>query len=150
MAGETPITIIGKAVDEVDLRFTPSGAAVAKFRIASTPRIYDKQSGQWRDGEATFLKVECWRQLAEQVAETVTKGMRLIVHGALKPDNYETREGEKRFGFKIDAEEIGPSLKFASAKVNKMSRDSEQGSAGAGRPGGDPWSSAGADEQAPF
>ena len=145
MAEETQITIVGNAVEDVELRFTPAGVAVAKFRIASTPRIFDKQEQKWRDGEGLFLKVVCWRQLAESVAESIEKGTRVIVQGVLKPDNYVTKEGDKRFGYQVEASEVGPSLKFATAKVQKMSRSGGNGggggSFGGGQPAGDdPWS----------
>ncbi|MGA3562597.1 single-stranded DNA-binding protein [Melissospora conviva] len=142
MAEETQITIVGNAVEDVELRFTPAGVAVAKFRIASTPRIFDKQEQKWRDGEGLFLKVVCWRQLAESVAESIEKGTRVIVQGVLKPDNYVTKEGDKRFGYQVEASEVGPSLKFATAKVQKMSRSGGGGgSFGGGQPAGDdPWS----------
>ena len=139
MAEETQITIVGNAVEDVELRFTPAGVAVAKFRIASTPRIFDKQEQKWRDGEGLFLKVVCWRQLAESVAESIEKGTRVIVQGVLKPDNYVTKEGDKRFGYQVEASEVGPSLKFATAKVQKMSRSGGGGggSFGGGQPAGD-------------
>jgi single-strand DNA-binding protein len=147
MAEETMITIVGNAVENAELRFTPSGAAVAKFRIASTPRTYDKAAQAFKDGEPLFMQVVCWRQMAESVAETVTKGMRLIVHGTLKPNNYETREGEKRYGFEIEASDVGPSLKFATAKVAKAARSDSGGGRGnnGGRQQGapdDPWAGA--------
>ena len=134
MAGETNITIIGNLVDDPELRFTPSGAAVANFRIASTPRTFDKQSGEWKDGEALFLSCAVWRQAAENVAESLQRGMRVVVHGRLKPRSYETREGEKRTVNEIDVDEVGPSLKYATAKVTKATRSS------GGFSGDDPWS----------
>jgi len=122
MAGETVITLVGNLVDDPELRFTPSGAAVASFRIASTPRTYDKQSGDWKDGESLFLTCSAWRQLGENVAESLQKGARVIVQGRLKQRSYETREGEKRTVFEIDVDEVGPSLRSATAKVTRASR----------------------------
>jgi single-strand DNA-binding protein len=151
MAGETTITIIGNLVDDPDLRFTPSGAAVANFRIASTPRTFDKQTSEWKDGETLFLSCAVWRQAAENVAESLQRGMRVIVTGRLKSRSFETREGEKRTVFEIDVDEVGPSLKSATAKVTKASRSgggdgsgSGYGGGGAGGAGGnanDPWAS---------
>lgn len=142
MAEETLITIVGNAVEDAELRYTASGAAVAKFRIASTPRYFDKASGEFKDGDPLFLQVVCWRQMAESVAETVTKGMRLIVHGALKPNNYETKDGEKRYGFQLDASDVGPSLKFATAKVAKLGRSSGNGGGRSAQSADDPWATA--------
>ena len=122
MAGETLITVVGNLTDDPELRFTPSGAAVANFSVASTPRNFDKNTNEWVDGEAMFLRCSIWRQAAENVAESLQRGMRVVVHGRLKARTYETREGEKRTVFEIDVEEIGPSLKFATAKVNRTSR----------------------------
>ncbi|MBA2558346.1 MAG: single-stranded DNA-binding protein [Propionibacteriales bacterium] len=142
MAGETTITVVGNLTDDPDLRFTPSGAAVANFTVASTPRFFDKQTNDWKDGDALFLRCSIWRQAAENVAETLQRGARVIVQGRLKQRSYETREGEKRTTFEVDVEEIGPSLKYATAKVTKTSR-SGGGSGGgsyAGTGGGnDPW-----------
>lgn len=139
MAEETAITIVGNAVEDAELRFTPSGAALAKFRVASTPRHFDKASGQFRDGEALFLQVVVWRQMAENVGESVTKGTRLVVTGRLKQRSYETREGEKRTAYEIEADEVAISLKFATAKANRMSRTSGgQGAAPSGN-AADPW-----------
>lgn len=134
MAGETVITLVGNLVDDPELRFTPSGAAVANFRVASTPRTYDRQAGEWRDGETLFLTCAAWRQAAENVAESLQRGMRVIVQGRLKARSFETREGEKRTVYEIDVDEVGPSLRNASAKVTKTSRS--QGGYGAGN---DPW-----------
>lgn len=122
MAGETPITFVGNAVEDPELRFTPSGAAVAKFRVASTPRTFNKDTSAWVDGEATFLTVNVWRQQAEQVAESILKGMRVVVVGVLKSRTYEAKDGTKRTVFEIEAEDIAPSLKFATAKVTKAQR----------------------------
>ncbi len=138
MAGETPITVVGNLTADPELRFTPSGAAVANFTVASTPRNFDKQSNEWRDGEAMFLNCSVWRQAAENAAESLTKGMRVIVSGRLKARSYETREGEKRTVFEIEVEEVGPSLKYASAKVTKTQRGG-----GGGFGGDDPWASGG-------
>ena len=164
MAGETVITVVGNLVDDPELRFTPSGAAVANFRIASTPRIMDRQTNEWKDGDALFLSCSVWRQAAENVAESLQRGMRVIVQGRLKSRQYETREGEKRTVFEIDVDEIGPALKYATAKVAKTTRQSGGGGgygggggggyAGGGQQGGqqsapadDPWATPGAPAQ---
>jgi len=122
MAGETTITVVGNLTDDPELRFTPSGAAVAKFRIASTPRTLDRQSGEWKDGEPLFLACNIWRDAAEHVAESLQRGSRVIVQGRLRQRSYETREGEKRTVYELEVDEIGPSLRYATAKVQKMSR----------------------------
>lgn len=121
MAGETIITVVGNLTADPELRFTPSGAPVANFTVASTPRTFDRQSGEWRDGDAMFLNCAVWRQAAENVAESLTKGMRVIVQGRLRSRSYETREGEKRTVFEVEVEEIGPALKYATAKVTRSS-----------------------------
>ncbi len=144
MAGETVITLIGNLVDDPELRFTPSGAAVASFRIASTPRTYDRASGEWKDGETLFLTCSAWRQLGENVAESLTRGSRVIVQGRLKQRSYETREGEKRTVFEIDVDEVGPSLRSATAKITKTSRSGGGFGQGGNTGGGggqsdDPW-----------
>src|SRR3954452_13679245 len=136
MAGETLITLVGNLVDDPGPPFTPSGAAVAKFRLASTPRTYDKQSGEWKDGESLFLTCNVWRQAAENVAESLQRGMRVIVQGRLKQRSYETREGEKRTVYEIEADDVGPSLKSATAKVNKTQRQGGGGGFGGGGGGG--------------
>jgi single-strand DNA-binding protein len=155
MAGETVITLVGNLVDDPELRFTPSGAAVANFRLASTPRIYDRQSGDFKDGESLFLTCSVWRQAAENVAESLQKGMRVIVQGRLKQRSYETREGEKRTVFEVDVDEVGPSLRSATAKVAKVQRSGAGGgfvggqtTQSGGQPagqsaGGDPWAGGG-------
>ncbi|MGW5848110.1 single-stranded DNA-binding protein [Streptomyces sp. NPDC055254] len=132
MAGETVITVVGNLVDDPELRFTPSGAAVAKFRVASTPRIFDKQTNEWKDGEGLFLTCSVWRQAAENVAESLQRGMRVIVQGRLKQRSYEDREGVKRTVYELDVEEVGPSLKSATAKVAKTSGRGGQGGYGGG------------------
>ncbi|WP_155369216.1 single-stranded DNA-binding protein [Catellatospora vulcania] len=132
MAGETTITVIGNLVDDPELRFTPSGAAVAKFRLASTPRTLDRASGEWKDGEPLFLSCNMWRQLAENVAESLQKGSRVIVSGRLRQRSYETKEGEKRTVYELEVDEIGPSLRYATAKVQKMSRSGGGGGGGYG------------------
>ena len=155
MAGDTTITVIGNLTDDPELRFTPSGAAVAKFRVASTPRFMDRATNEWKDGEPLFLACTVWRQAAEHVAESLHRGARVIVSGRLKQRSYETREGEKRTVVELDVDEIGPSLRYATAKVQKMSRSSGGGggfgaggggNAGGGGGGGgfadDPWASA--------
>lgn len=134
MAGDTVITMVGNLVEDPNLRFTPSGQAVASFRLASTPRYFDRQSGEWKDGEALFLTCNVWRQAAENVAETLQRGMRVIVQGRLKQRSYETREGEKRTVFEIEVDEVGPSLRNATAKVNKTQR--QGGGFGGGQGGG--------------
>jgi single-strand DNA-binding protein len=141
-AGDTVITIVGNLVDDPELRFTPSGAAVAKFRIASTPRFLDKQTNEWKDGESLFLTCSVWRQAAENVAESLQRGMRVIVQGRLKQRSYETKEGEKRTVYEIEADEVGPSLRNATAKVAKTTRGGGGGGFGAGTPDNDPWASA--------
>jgi single-strand DNA-binding protein len=174
-AGDTTITVVGNLTADPELRFTPSGAAVANFTVASTPRIYDRQSGEWKDGEALFLRCNIWREAAENVAESLTRGSRVIVTGRLKQRTFETREGEKRTVVEVEVDEIGPSLKYATAKVNKASRSgggsggggfgggSNSGgggsrpAAGGGAPAEDPWGSApasgsfgGNDDEPPF
>lgn len=136
MAGDTVITIVGNLVEDPNLRFTSSGQAVASFRIASTPRFFDRQSNDWKDGEALFLTCNVWRQAAENVAETLQRGMRVIVQGRLKQRSYETREGEKRTVFEIEVDEVGPSLRNATAKVNKTQRQGGGGGGGFGGGGG--------------
>ncbi len=159
MAGETLITVVGNLTADPELRFTPSGAAVASFTIASTPRQFDRNSNEWKDGEALFLRCSIWRQAAENVAETLQRGMRVVAQGRLKQRSFETREGEKRTVVELDVDEIGPSLRYATAKVNRTQRGSTGGfgssggdNAGGGSGGGggggstapadDPWGSA--------
>ena len=147
MSGDTVITVVGNVTGDPELRFTPAGAAVASFTIASTPRSFDKASNEWRDGEPLFLRCSIWRQAAENVAESLTKGTRVIAQGRLKQRSYETREGEKRTVIELEVDEVGPSLKFASAKVNRSQR-------GGDRPAqqmDDPWGSpAGGSDEPPF
>ena len=168
MAGDTTITVVGNLTADPELRFTPSGAAVANFTVASTPRIYDRQSGEWKDGEALFLRCNIWREAAENVAESLTRGSRVIVTGRLKQRSFETRDGEKRTVVEVEVDEIGPSLRYATAKVNKASRSgggaggfgsgSRAASAQAsGATTDDPWGSApasgsfgGSDDEPPF
>ncbi|MCV7432882.1 single-stranded DNA-binding protein [Mycolicibacterium bacteremicum] len=171
MAGDTVITVIGNLTADPELRFTPSGAAVANFTVASTPRTFDRQTNEWKDGEALFLRCNIWREAAENVAESLTRGSRVIVSGRLKQRSFETREGEKRTVVELEVDEIGPSLRYATAKVNKASRGGGGGGGfgggnggGAPRGGGsdqqpkdDPWGSApaagsysGADDEPPF
>ncbi|MBA2311125.1 MAG: single-stranded DNA-binding protein [Pseudonocardiales bacterium] len=142
MAGDTTITVVGNLTADPELRFTPSGAAVANFTVASTPRSFDKASGEWKDGEALFMRCNIWRQAAENVAETLTRGMRVVVSGRLRQRSYETREGEKRTVVELEVDEIGPSLKYATAKVNKVSRGSGGGGFGGSGSAEDPWGSA--------
>jgi single-strand DNA-binding protein len=143
-AGDTVITLVGNLVDDPELRFTPNGQAVAKFRIASTPRYMDKATNEWKDGESLFLTCNVWRQAAENCAESLQRGMRVIVQGRLKQRSYETKEGEKRTVFEVEVDEVGPSLRSATAKVNKASRSPGGGGGfGAGGSGvDDPWASA--------
>ncbi len=138
MAGDTTITIIGNLTDDPDLRFTPSGAAVANFTVASTPRFYDKNAGEWRDGDALFLRCSIWRQAAENVAESLQRGSRVVVQGRLRQRSFETREGEKRTVFEIAADEVGASLRYATAKITKTTRGSGGGGGGQSA-GNDPW-----------
>jgi single-strand DNA-binding protein len=145
-AGDVIVTIVGNLTGDPELRFTPSGAAVANFRVASTPRVLDKATNEWKDGEAFYIGCNVWRQYAENVAESLTKGMRVIVTGRLKQRSYETREGEKRTVIEMDVDEVGPSLKYATAKVNKVQRagggfgDSGGGSSSTSQ-ADDPWAS---------
>ncbi|MFJ5862191.1 single-stranded DNA-binding protein [Pseudarthrobacter sp. NPDC092439] len=132
MAGETTITVVGNLTNDPELRFTPSGSAVANFTIASTPRTFDRQSNEWKDGETLFLRASVWREAAENVAESLTKGMRVIVTGRLKSRSYETKEGEKRTVIELEVDEIGPSLRYANAKVNRTQRSGGQGGGGFG------------------
>ena len=141
-AGDTVITLVGNLVDDPELRFTPSGAAVAKFRMASTPRFLDKQTNEWKDGESLFLTCNVWRQAAENVAESLQRGMRVIVQGRLKQRSYETKEGEKRTVYEVEVDEVGPSLRSATAKVNKTQRGGGGGGFGGGAVDNDPWASA--------
>ncbi len=136
MAGETTITLVGNLTADPELRFTPSGAAVANFTVASTPRTFDRQTNEWKDGDAMFLNCAVWRQAAENVAESLQKGMRVIVSGRLKSRSYETREGERRTVFEIDVDEIGPALKYATAKVTRSSGGGGGGGGGGGNQGG--------------
>lgn len=142
MAGETVITVIGNLTADPELRFTPSGAAVANFTVASTPRTFDRASNEWKDGDALFLRCAVWRDAAENVAESLTRGARVIVSGRLKQRSFETKEGEKRTVVELDVDEIGPSLRYATAKVNKTSRGGGGGGF-AGGPGGGPGGGAG-------
>lgn len=154
MAGDTVITIIGNLTADPELRFTPAGAAVANFTVASTPRSFDRQTNEWKDGEALFMRCSIWREAAENVAESLTRGSRVIVSGRLTQRSYETREGEKRTVVELAVDEIGPSLRYATAKVNKANRGGGGGGfgggggnggsrgAGQGSPADDPWGSA--------
>jgi len=135
-AGDTAITIAGNLVDDPELRYTPTGQAVARFRVASTPRFMDRQTNEWKDGESLFLSCNVWRQAAENVAESLQRGMRVIVQGRLKQRSYETKEGEKRTVYEVEVDEVGPSLRNASAKVTKTQRSSGSGGFGGGGAGG--------------
>ncbi|MBJ7506716.1 MAG: single-stranded DNA-binding protein [Candidatus Nanopelagicus sp.] len=146
-AGDTNLTMIGNLVSDPELRFTPSGAAVAKFTVASTPRYLDKTTNEWKDGDSLFLQCQIWRQAAENVAESLTKGMRVIVSGRLKQRSYETKEGEKRTVFEVEVDEVGPSLRNATAKVTKVARQTGGGytapaAAATTASTDDPWSAA--------
>jgi single-strand DNA-binding protein len=132
MAGETVITVIGNLTGDPELRFTPSGAAVANFTVASTPRTFDRQSNEWKDGETLFMRCSIWREAAENVAETLTKGTRVIAQGRLVQRSYETREGEKRTVVELQVDEIGPSLRYATAKVTRAQRSGGGGGFGGG------------------
>ena len=151
MAGETIVTVVGNLTADPELRFTPSGAAVASFTIASTPRTFDRNTNEWKDGEALFLRCSIWRQAAENVAESLQRGMRVVAQGRLKQRSFETREGEKRTVVEMDVDEVGPSLRYATAKVNRTQRGSTSGGFGASggaepaaqtAPADDPWGSA--------
>ena len=150
MAGETTITIIGNLTGDPELRFTPSGAAVANFTVASTPRTFDRQSNEWKEGETLFMRCSIWRDPAENVAESLQRGTRVIVSGRLKSRSYETKEGEKRTVVEMDVDEVGPSLRYANAKVTKTSRGGGSGDFGGGGFGGqqsDPWAAGGSAPQ---
>lgn len=156
MAGETTITIVGNLTGDPELRFTPSGAAVANFTVASTPRTFDRQSNEWKDGETLFMRCSIWREAAENVAESLQRGTRVVVTGRLKSRSYETKEGEKRTVVEMDVDEVGPSLRYANAKVTKTQRsgDSGGGFGGGGSYGGnsgqqqsDPWATGGSAPQ---
>lgn len=136
MAGETTITVIGNLTGDPELRFTPSGAAVANFTVASTPRTFDRQSNEWKDGDTLFLRCSIWREAAESVAESLTKGTRVIVTGRLVQRSYETREGEKRTVYELQVDEVGPSLRYATAKVTRTQRSGGGGFNGGGGGGG--------------
>lgn len=136
MAGETTITVIGNLTGDPELRFTPSGAAVANFTVASTPRTFDRQSNEWKDGDTLFLRCSIWREAAESVAESLTKGTRVIVTGRLVQRSYETREGEKRTVYELQVDEVGPSLRYATAKVTRTQRSGGGGFSGGGGGGG--------------
>ncbi len=157
-AGDTAITVVGNLVADPELRYTPTGQAVATFRVASTPRYMDRNTNEWKDGDSLFLSCNVWRQAAENVAESLQRGMRVIVQGRLRQRSYETKEGEKRTVYEIEVDEVGPSLRNASAKVTKSQRSTGggfgggQGSqsgqggqggygGGGGRPADDPWAS---------
>lgn len=133
MAGETTITVVGNLTNDPELRFTPGGDAVANFTIASTPRTFDRAANDWKDGETLFLRASVWKEAAENVAESLTKGMRVVAQGRLKSRSYETKEGEKRTVMELEVDEIGPSLRYASAKVTRTQRSNNGGSSPSGR-----------------
>jgi single-strand DNA-binding protein len=160
-AGDTNITLIGNLTSDPELRFTPNGAAVAKFTVASTPRYMDRQTNEWKDGDTLFLNCNIWRQAAENVAESLTRGMRVIVSGRLKQRSYETKEGEKRTVYEVEVDEVGPSLRNATAKVTKTTRQGGGASTftaaeatddpwASTTPAGGGWGAAVAEEQPPF
>ena len=136
MAGDTQITVVGNLVSDPELRYTPTGVAVANFRVASTPRTFDRQANEWKDGDSLFLTCNVWRQAAENVAESLQRGMRVVVQGRLHQRSYETREGEKRTVFEVEVDDVGPSLRNASAKVTKSNRSGGGGGGGFGSGGG--------------
>jgi single-strand DNA-binding protein len=136
MAGETVITLVGNLTNDPELRFTPSGAAVANFTVASTPRTFDRQSNEWKDGETLFMRCAVWREAAENIAESLTRGTRVVVTGRLQSRTFDTKEGEKRTVIEMQVDEVGPSLRYATAKVNKTSRGGSGGGGGGGFSGG--------------
>lgn len=152
--GDTQITLAGNLVDDPELRFTPSGHPVAKFRVASTPRFRDNQTGEWKDGQALFLTCNAWRNMAENVAESLRRGARVIVQGRLRQRSYETREGEKRTVYEVEVDDVGPSLKNATAQVRKATREAPSGGGNAavtsGAAGDDPWATDNASPDPPF
>lgn len=167
MAGETVITVVGNLTDDPELKFTPSGAAVANFTVASTPRTFDRQTNEWKDGDALFIRCAAWRQLAENVAESLQKGQRVVVTGPLRVRNYERQDGSRGTSVEMNVDEIGPSLRYATAKVTKVSRSGGDfgGGQGGSRPaagndpwstkpaaqgGNDPWGGGGSSEEPPF
>jgi len=150
VANETTLTIIGNLTDNPELRFTPNGVALAKFTVASTPRVYDQNASQWRDGEPLFMTCSAWREMAENIAESLTKGARVVVTGRLRLSRWETPEGEKRQAFQLDVEDVGASLKYARAKVVKLTRQNAPGSNGGSAATADsPWAT-NADPEPPF
>ena len=137
MAGETVITVVGNLTADPELRFTPNGAAVANFTVASTPRTFDRQTNEWKDGEALFLRCSVWREAAENVAESLTTGMRVIVQGRLRARSYDDRDGNRRTSWELDVDEVGPALRFATAKVTRAQRGGGGGGGfGGGQQGG--------------
>lgn len=146
MAGDTPITIIGNLTADPEMRYTPQGLPVARFTVASTPRTFDRQANEWKDGDSLFLACNAWRQLAENAAESLQRGMRVIVTGRLKQRSYETKEGEKRTVYEIEVDEVGPSLRSATAKVLKAQRDKPA----APQSESDPWAAKGTSDEPPF
>jgi single-strand DNA-binding protein len=144
VAGDTTLTIIGNLTADPELRFTPGGAAVASFTVASTPRTYDREANEWKDGQALFMRCSAWRQMGENVAESLSKGDRVMVSGRLQQRSYETKEGEKRTVIELQVDEVGPSLKWATAKVQRAQRGSRQEHYGSSGPADDPWTTSGA------
>lgn len=150
MSNETQITLIGNLVEDVELRFTPSGHAVANFTVASTSRVFDKEKGEYKDGDAIFLRCSIWRQYAENITESLAKGTRVIVTGRLKQKHYETKEGEKRTSFEVDVDEVGAALRYATVKITKTTRDNKSASQTSNEYQGDPWAAATNDDTPPF
>ena len=147
MAGDTVTTIVGNCVSDPELRFTPSGAAVANFTVASTPRTFDRQANEWKDNDTLFMRCSAWREMAENIAESLHRGTRVIVQGRLKSRSYETKEGEKRTVVEMDVDEVGPSLRYASAKVTKAERFNPQQQQDQRQQMGDPWATGGQPQQ---
>ena len=157
MAGETMVTVVGNLTADPELRYTQNGVAVANFTIASTPRMFDRQSGEWKDGEALFMRASVWREFAEHVASSLTKGARVVATGRLRQRSYETKEGEKRTSIELEVDEIGPSLRYATAQVQRQSSGASKGAVedawsapAAGGVTQDPWASAAPADQAPI
>lgn len=150
MAGETVITVVGNLTADPELRFTSGGQAVANFTVASTPRTFDKASGEWQDGEALFLRCNIWRQAAENTAESLARGMRVIVSGRLRQRSFETKEGEKRTVMELEVDEVGPSLRYATATVNKATREGSESRSNGGRTTSKAGHGGGSDSEPPF
>lgn len=144
------MTVVGNLTADPELRFTPSGAAVANFTVAATPRTFDRQTGEWKDGEPLFLRCNVWRQPAENVAESLTRGMRVVVQGRLRQRSFETKDGDKRTTIELEVDEVGPSLRYATARVNKVGRSSDNAPTGEATGVSNTWAAADQDDQPPF